>query len=1357
MIILFEIPFYSTTYVSAANDANDYTYTINDDGSAYITSYKGKGGDITVPLSIDGHLVSGLSHETFWENNLITSAVVEARLTSSPCFYGCDNLISVTLSDGIEKITNYDFDYCFKLERLIIPDSVNSIELYPFSGCDNLVIYCSMDSYAEVYAMDNKISCKVPNGQIVDCTEMVDGDYKYILRSNGTAWITNYSGNDDIIHIPSYLGEVPVTSIGESSFSEKAIKEVIMPNAISNISRVAFEDCRELKLISFSNSLRRIGEYAFDSCYSIKEIKLPDGVESFEEGVFRYCHNLEKAILPQTMPYISGSFFEGCWNLSRIDIPNTVKRIDGLAFDNTALKEVVIPEGCEQISTLAFNNCEELEKVIIPKSMMYIGTSVFKDCILLKIVQVYSKNIKWEDSISLTYRKHGNFEDACEDLVLRCYENSTTADYAEKWNLKTEFFDEKDKLVISCPTETKIATETKNKISAELMASNEQEVTALIRNLAVSSNNESVCKASLGGCFKDLTVPTHAYFEIELTGINPGETDIIVSTGDNISVKCHVIVTEFQIKMYSEIPTMVLGKGRNIGAAVQLDKNGEVVTEGVSFSIVSSDSNIVSVGNIRDETDGTFFNINAINEGETVITVTENLSGIVFSTLVQVNSGIVTFNAEAMPEFYDKKNKYNVYVDGMYIDDFSDSSSGGGGGRSGSNLKRITFNVYNTLSSYGVVDVYDAEGKLIKSELIDRFSDGYATSIKDTCINGFKVVEDIFSGDAFTYKQDSYSEETPIEIDVPVGGRIEITNNSTYSDTCAIYNFTNFLTTSILLFGDVANLKSSQTKEIASKTSKNVVKRFLEGYADSFEGGTTVDKIVKIGSKFAEELDKKAGKEILESGLKTNIASLIEEGTLIFEECDIDLSKIILECSADIGISIAESSLRKAMGLPGMALTSLFTLNKFLDYSAFYIDMIKSSSNKTLVIYFDNENGCLCENGVSVKAENGTEELSKNNYVIRSVALSNDQDLTGQIKDALDKVSKQYVVRDIYMLKDGIITQPNTLVQVTIPIPKEYNLNKCKLYWILDNGSLTEIAAEIDNGNFVFTTEHFSYYAVVEENDRNDNVEELCAHQYVWVTDKFPTQTEEGRKHLECLLCSDKIAFVKIPKIAVANNDDKNISDLGTIYLDAASGAIYKITKDDINIRTASYLKTKVISGTLAVPDSIQFKGKIFNVTEIGNGAASNNTQITKVIMGKNVTSVGQEAFSRCSKLKTVTIGKSVTFIGKNAFFGCSQLKTVAIGKNVTSIKSKAFSQCVSLKQAVIPSKVKNIGSKAFYGCSSLKKLTIKTTKLIGKSIGSKAFSGVSKKVTVKVPKSKLKSYKKLLKKKGIGKKAKIK
>lgn len=102
----------------------------------------------------------------------------------------------------------------------------------------------------------------------------------------------------------------------------------------------------------------------------------------------------------------------------------------------------------------------------------------------------------------------------------------------------------------------------------------------------------------------------------------------------------------------------------------------------------------------------------------------------------------------------------------------------------------------------------------------------------------------------------------------------------------------------------------------------------------------------------------------------------------------------------------------------------------------------------------------------------------------------------------------------------------------------------------------------------------------------------------------------------------------------------------------------------------------------------------------------------------------------------TITIdGKTykVTAVAANAFKGNKKLKTVTIGKNV-----------------------KSIGKNCFYGCKNLKKIVVKTTSLSKKSVGSRAFKSIYSKATIKVPKSKLKAYKKILKAKGAGSKVKI-
>lgn len=68
---------------------------------------------------------------------------------------------------------------------------------------------------------------------------------------------------------------------------------------------------------------------------------------------------------------------------------------------------------------------------------------------------------------------------------------------------------------------------------------------------------------------------------------------------------------------------------------------------------------------------------------------------------------------------------------------------------------------------------------------------------------------------------------------------------------------------------------------------------------------------------------------------------------------------------------------------------------------------------------------------------------------------------------------------------------------------------------------------------------------------------------------------------------------------------------------------------------------------------------------------------------------------------------------------------------------------CKKLKKVTIGKNIAKIGANAFSGNKNLKTITVKSANI--KSVGAKAFKGISKKAKIKVPKSKLKAYKKLL------------
>ena len=211
------------------------------------------------------------------------------------------------------------------------------------------------------------------------------------------------------------------------------------------------------------------------------------------------------------------------------------------------------------------------------------------------------------------------------------------------------------------------------------------------------------------------------------------------------------------------------------------------------------------------------------------------------------------------------------------------------------------------------------------------------------------------------------------------------------------------------------------------------------------------------------------------------------------------------------------------------------------------------------------------------------------------------------------------------------------------------------------------------------------------------------------------------------------------------------------ILTDNTTGTGYVVISTDDNTPALAYDGPGKVTGTVIVPDKITVDGESYKVTVISQEAFKGEEALTAVKIGDNIETIEDGAFENCSNLKTVTLGKNVKTIGESAFNGCSKLKEIKIGDKVTSIEECAFKGCTSLKKITIPAKVKKIGDNAFANTKSLKTILIKSRKLTTKTISSKAFKGIGKKVTIKVPKSKRKAYKKLFVKKGLSKKVKIK
>ena len=130
--------------------------------------------------------------------------------------------------------------------------------------------------------------------------------------------------------------------------------------------------------------------------------------------------------------------------------------------------------------------------------------------------------------------------------------------------------------------------------------------------------------------------------------------------------------------------------------------------------------------------------------------------------------------------------------------------------------------------------------------------------------------------------------------------------------------------------------------------------------------------------------------------------------------------------------------------------------------------------------------------------------------------------------------------------------------------------------------------------------------------------------------------------------------------------------------------AAVKAEIDGLKYKLNPEKKTAVFTGcgspdakSVTIPPTVEYKGKVYEVTKIAANACRDMKKLAKVTIGKKVVMIGANAFSGCGRLKTVTINATkLKTVGDIAFgniksgatFKCPKKKLAAykklIGKN---------------------------------------------------------------------------------------------
>jgi hypothetical protein len=251
--------------------ASDFVYEFNEarDG-VVITDYKGRGGDIVIPSTIEGY------------------PVVEFRADALSGFHEPVLRIFLNSTKDREKIKEYQ-DRIKKenirpsITSVVFPDSITEMATTKFdSGGRGYITSGAFEGSFALKAVKFPKNIKVIPPMFPSCEALTT----IVLPDN-------------------------FEIIGESAFHGLNITSIVLPEGVKEIRDQAFRNCTKLTSVKIPDSIETIGQYAFESCSALDKIDIPAKTikygsysmdnnrwmygNLYNDRAFAYCGNLSLA------------------------------------------------------------------------------------------------------------------------------------------------------------------------------------------------------------------------------------------------------------------------------------------------------------------------------------------------------------------------------------------------------------------------------------------------------------------------------------------------------------------------------------------------------------------------------------------------------------------------------------------------------------------------------------------------------------------------------------------------------------------------------------------------------------------------------------------------------------------------------------------------------------------------------------------------------------------------------------------------------------------------------------------------------------------------------------------------------
>ena len=362
---------------------------------------------VTIPNS-----VKSIGNSAFGRCSSLTSITIPNSVTSigNEAFFGCSSLNSVTIGKSVTSIGENAFEGCSSLTKtnytgdiaswcdikfggysanpmnyshnfyindveikdLVIPNSVDSIHIYAFSGCSSLTSVTIPESVTSIGNAAFEGCSSLTSVTIGDSVTSI-GDCAFYACTSLTS-----------ITIPN-----SVTSIEDHAFYYcSSLASVTIPNSITSIGVQAFYYCSSLASVTInSDAIMNQHDYLHDIFGSqVKEYVIGDSITEIRNNTFQNFSSLESVTIGKNVTSIGENAFEGCSALDSIvwnakNYTNFSKKENAPFYDcRSQIKSFTFGEAVEHIPAYLCYGMEKLTNIVLFNKTKTIGTSAFEGC-----------------------------------------------------------------------------------------------------------------------------------------------------------------------------------------------------------------------------------------------------------------------------------------------------------------------------------------------------------------------------------------------------------------------------------------------------------------------------------------------------------------------------------------------------------------------------------------------------------------------------------------------------------------------------------------------------------------------------------------------------------------------------------------------------------------------------------------------------------------------------------------------------------------------------------------------------------------------------------------------------------------